>query len=81
MMRTVHTESTPQNTSLCRIIKDFSACKIAYMILDNPKKTNPRSDLAKLTHNSKAIHIPNIYIVAVEDDMPVTSGGIQIIFS
>ena len=83
-MITVHVEPTLQDASLCGFIKDLSACRMAYMILDNPNtsiKTDPRFDLSKLTQNSKAIHIPNIHLAAVEDDITATSGGILITFN
>ena len=32
----VHAEPTLQDASLSGLIKDFSACMMAYMILDNP---------------------------------------------
>ena len=82
-MITVCAEPTPQDASLFGFIKDLSACRMAYMILGNPntsRKTDPRSDLSKLTHNSNAIRIPNIHLVAIEDDIPATSGGILITF-
>ena len=82
-MITVCAEPTPPDASLLGFIKDLSACRMAYMILGNPntsRKTDPRSDLSKLTHNSNAIRIPNIHLVAIEDDIPATSGGILITF-